>query len=43
VAAYDDLPGHHLLVVPNLIATTNGEPQPHTGMPSGTSPACRTW
>jgi hypothetical protein len=25
VAAYDDLPGHHLLVVPNLIATTNDE------------------
>jgi hypothetical protein len=23
VAAYEDLPGHHLLVVRNLIATTN--------------------
>jgi hypothetical protein len=25
VAAYEDLPGHHLLVVRNLIATTNDE------------------
>jgi hypothetical protein len=25
VAAYEDLPGHHLLVVRNLIATTNNE------------------
>jgi hypothetical protein len=25
VAAYEDLPGHHLLVVKNLIATTNEE------------------
>jgi hypothetical protein len=25
VAAYKDLPGHHLLAVRNLIATTNGE------------------
>jgi hypothetical protein len=25
VAAYEDLPGHHLLVVQNLIATTNDE------------------
>jgi hypothetical protein len=25
VAAYEDLPGHHLLAVPNLIATTNDE------------------
>jgi hypothetical protein len=52
VAANEDLPGHHLLTVQNLIATTNDEsyhgsavscrPQPHMGMPSGTSPACRT-
>jgi hypothetical protein len=25
VAAYEDLPGHHLLAVYNLIATTNDE------------------
>jgi hypothetical protein len=25
VAAYEDLPGHHLLAVQNLIATTNDE------------------
>jgi hypothetical protein len=25
VAVYEDLPGHHLLVVRNLIATTNDE------------------
>jgi hypothetical protein len=25
VAAYEDLPGHHLLAVRNLIATTNNE------------------
>jgi hypothetical protein len=25
MAAYEDLPGHHLLVVRNLIATTNDE------------------
>jgi hypothetical protein len=25
VAAYEDLPGHHLLAVRNLIATTNDE------------------
>jgi hypothetical protein len=25
VVAYEDLPGHHLLAVRNLIATTNGE------------------
>jgi hypothetical protein len=25
VVAYEDLPGHHLLVVRNLIATTNDE------------------
>jgi hypothetical protein len=25
VAAYEDFPGHHLLVVRNLIATTNDE------------------
>jgi hypothetical protein len=52
VAAYEDLHGHHLLAVRNLIATTNDKsyhgsanelpPQPHTGMPSGTSPVCRT-
>jgi hypothetical protein len=50
--AYEDLPGHHLLAVKNLIATTNTEsyqgsaselpPQPHMGMRSGTSPVCRT-
>jgi hypothetical protein len=52
VAAYEDLPGNHLLAVRNLIATTNDEsyhgsasklpPQPRTGMPSGTSPAYQT-
>jgi hypothetical protein len=52
VVAYEDLPGHHLLVVRNLITTTNDEsyhgsaselpPRPHMGMRSGTSPACRT-
>jgi hypothetical protein len=54
VAAYEDLPGHHLLAVRNLIATTNDEPyhsfaselppppQPHMGTQSGTSPAYRT-
>jgi hypothetical protein len=25
VAAYEDLPGHHLLAVRNLVATTNDE------------------
>jgi hypothetical protein len=53
VAAYDDLPGHHLLAVRNLIATINDEsyhgsaselppPRLHTGTLSETSPACRT-
>jgi hypothetical protein len=51
-AAYEDLPGHHLLAVRNLIATTNDEsyhgsaselpPRPRTGMQSGTSLVCRT-
>jgi hypothetical protein len=49
VAAYEDLPGHHLL---NLIATTNVEsyngsaselpPATSHGTLNGTSPACRT-
>jgi hypothetical protein len=52
VAAYEDLPGHHLLAVRNLIATTNDEsyhgsaselpPATSHGMQSGTSPAYRT-
>jgi hypothetical protein len=52
VAAYEGLPGHHILAVRNLIATTNDEsyhgsaselpPPPHTGMRSGTAPAFRT-
>jgi hypothetical protein len=52
MAAYEDLPGHHLLAVRNLIATTNDEsyhgsaselrPATHMGMLSGTSPACKT-
>jgi hypothetical protein len=52
VAAYEDLPGHHLLAVWNVIATTHDElyhscaselpPPPHTGSRSGTSPTCRT-
>jgi hypothetical protein len=52
MAAYEDLPGYHLLAVRNLIATkmmsrtmappANCPPRPHTGTRSGTSPACRT-
>jgi hypothetical protein len=45
VAAYEDLPGHHLLAVRNLIATTNDEsyhPPPRMGTRNGTSPVCRT-
>jgi hypothetical protein len=54
VVAYEDLPGHHLLAVRNLIATTNDESyhssaselpppsEPRMGMRSGTSPSCRT-
>jgi hypothetical protein len=52
VAAYEDLPGHHLLAVRNLIATTNDEsyhgsaselpPQPCTGTWSGTFLTYRT-
>jgi hypothetical protein len=52
VASYEDLPGHHLLAVRNLITTTNDESyhgsaserplQPRKSMPSGTSSACRT-
>jgi hypothetical protein len=51
MAAYEDLPGHHLLAVWNLIATTtshtmarpaNNHLQPHTVMPSGTSPTYQT-
>jgi hypothetical protein len=52
VAAYEDLPGHHLLVVQNFISITNDESyhgsaselplRPRMGMWSGTSPACRT-
>jgi hypothetical protein len=50
VAAYDDLPGYHLLVAGNLI-TTNDElyhgsaselpPRPRTGMWNGISPMCQ--
>jgi hypothetical protein len=52
VAAYEDLPSHHLLAVRNLIATTNDEsyhdsaselpPRPRTGMRNGTSLVCWT-
>jgi hypothetical protein len=52
VAAYEDLLGHHLLAVRNLIATTNDKlyhgsaselpPPPHMGTRSGISPACWT-
>jgi hypothetical protein len=52
VAAYEDLLGHHLLAVRNLITTTNDEsyhgsagelpPPPHMGTWSETSLACRT-
>jgi hypothetical protein len=52
VVAYKDLPGHHLLAVRNLIASTNDEsyhsplaschPPPRMGTRSWTSPACRT-
>jgi hypothetical protein len=53
VAAYEDLPGHQLLAVRNLITATNDESyhnsaselpplQPHTGTRNGTSQACRT-
>jgi hypothetical protein len=52
VAAYEDLPGHHLLGARNLIATTNDEfyhgsaselpPPPRMDTWSGTSPAYRT-
>jgi hypothetical protein len=54
VAAYEDLPGHNLLVVRNLIATTNDESYhgsaselppsslPHMGTRSGISSTCRT-
>jgi hypothetical protein len=52
VAAYEDLPVHHLLAVRNLIATTNEEsyhgsaselpPRPRTGTRSGTSWVYRT-
>jgi hypothetical protein len=44
VAAYEDLPGHHLLAVRNLIATTNDQwyhgsaSELPLGTPSGTSP-----
>jgi hypothetical protein len=53
VAAYEDLPGHHLLAIRNLITTTNDEsyhgssselppPQLRTGMLSRTSLVYRT-
>jgi hypothetical protein len=52
VAAYEDLPGHHLLAVRNLIASTNDEsyhgsaselpPATLHGTRSGTSLACQT-
>jgi hypothetical protein len=52
VAVYEDLPSHHLLVVQNLIATTNNEsyhgsaselpPRPCTGTQSGISLVCQT-
>jgi hypothetical protein len=52
VAAYEDLPDHHLLAIRNLIATTNDMSYhgsaselplpPHKGTRSGTSSACRT-
>jgi hypothetical protein len=52
VVAYEDLPGHHMLVVRNLIATTNDESyngsasehplRPCMGTQSGTSRWYRT-
>jgi hypothetical protein len=52
LAAYEDLPSHHLLAVKNLIATINDEsyhgsasklpPTSSHGWQSGTSPVCRT-
>jgi hypothetical protein len=40
VAAYEDLPGHHLLAVRNLIARpANCHLRPHTVIPRGTSPS----
>jgi hypothetical protein len=52
VAAYEDLPDHHLLAVRNLVATTTTSrtmalpascpSRPRTGMWSGTFPVCQT-
>jgi hypothetical protein len=41
VAAYEDLPGHHLLAVRNLIATTNDES--YHGSASELPPATSYW
>jgi hypothetical protein len=45
VAAYEDLPGHHLLVVRNLITTTNDEsyPGPTSERPPATSHGYAEW
>jgi hypothetical protein len=45
VAAYEDLPGHHLLAVRNLIASTNDESYHGSGseLPPATSHGCAEW
>jgi hypothetical protein len=45
VAAYEDLPGHHLLAVWNLIATTNDELYHGSAseLPPATSHGCAEW
>jgi hypothetical protein len=45
VAAYEDLPGHHLLAVRNLIATTNNKSYHSSAseIPPGTSHGYAEW
>jgi hypothetical protein len=45
VEAYEDLPGHHLLAVRNLIATTNDEPYHDSAseLPPATSHGYAEW
>jgi hypothetical protein len=45
VAAYEDLPGHHLLAVRNLITTANDESYHGSAseLPPDTSHVCVEW